>query len=111
MACELLRHGVPCRIIDQNDGPTDQSRALAIQARTLEVFENVGAIDAVLARGRKLHGLSAYSDGRRIVHITFDLSEMDTPYPFAVALPQSETERILIDVLKDAGARSNGGPG
>ena len=64
MACELLRHGVPCRIIDQDAGPTDQSRALGLQARTLEVFENFGIIDRVLARGRRLHGVSAHADGR-----------------------------------------------
>ena len=55
MACELLRHGVPCRVIEQNEGPTPltQSRALGIQARTLEALENVGATPAVLCRAGK----------------------------------------------------------
>ena len=105
MACELLRHGVSCRIIEQNEGPTPltQSRALAVQARTLEALENVGATEPILAQGRKVHGLSGYHDGRRIVHLTFDLEALDTPYPFIITLPQGQTERILLDGLESRG--------
>jgi 2-polyprenyl-6-methoxyphenol hydroxylase-like FAD-dependent oxidoreductase len=100
MACELARHGVPCRIVDASPGPTDQSRALGIQARTLEVFDNVGIVDQVLARARRVHGLGAFSEGRRITHITFDLEGLETPYPYLLVLPQGETERLLVERLK-----------
>ena len=56
-------------------------------------------IDPVLAEGRTLHGLSAYADGRRVLHLSLDLDESDTPYPFVLCLPQSRTERILLDRL------------
>ena len=29
MACELIRHGVPCRIVDPKSGPTSESRVLS----------------------------------------------------------------------------------
>lgn len=103
MACELARHGVACRIVNENPGPTDQSRALGIQARTLEVFEDVGVVDEVLAEARKLHGFSAFAEGRRITHITFDLEGLETPYPYLLILPQSRTEHILIDRLRTHG--------
>ncbi len=105
MACELLRHGIPCRVIEQNEGstPLTQSRALAIQARTLEVLENVGATERILAQGRKVHGISGYHGGRRIAHLTLDLDALDTPYPYIITLPQGQTERILIDILKSRG--------
>ncbi len=103
MACELARHGVACRIVDANEGPTDQSRALAIQARTLEVFEGMGIIGPFLEGGRKYYGMSAFADGRRIVHLTFDLDGLDTPYPFPICLPQDRTERILRDRLRGLG--------
>jgi len=103
MACELARHGTPCRIIDAGDGPTDQSRALGIQARTLEVFENVGVVDRVLAEGRKLRGLQAYADGERLLHVGLDLEGLETHYPFLLILPQSETERILLARLGEHG--------
>ncbi len=103
MACELARHGVSVRIIDASDGPTTQSRALGIQARTLEVFENIGIVDEVLARARKIHGLSAFADGHRITHISFDMESFETHYPYLLILPQGETEQILVDRLKTYG--------
>jgi 2-polyprenyl-6-methoxyphenol hydroxylase-like FAD-dependent oxidoreductase len=103
MACELARHGVPCRIVDSSEGPTEQSRALGIQARTLEVFENVGVVEDVLARARKVHGMGAFADGRRITHITFDLEALETHYPYLLILPQGETEKILVGRLKGHG--------
>jgi len=103
MACELARHGVTSRIIDASEGPTDQSRALGIQARTLEVFRQIGIVDQVLAKGRKVHGVSAFSDARRIAHITLDLEGLETPYPYLLILPQGDTERILLDRLKTYG--------
>src|SRR5512135_3106148 len=83
LACELRRHGVACRIIDQNDGPTplNESRALGIQARTLEVFRETGIADAVLARAKRFQGMSAFSAGRRVAHLSFDFEDLDTRYP------------------------------
>jgi len=102
MACELLRHGVPCRIIDQDEGPTVQTRALGLQTRTLEVFSNMGVIDEVLDKGKRVYGLNAYADNHRIAHVSFDSGD-DTPYPFTVHLPQSQTEPILIGSLAKRG--------
>jgi 2-polyprenyl-6-methoxyphenol hydroxylase-like FAD-dependent oxidoreductase len=105
MACELLRHGVPCQVIEQNEGPTPltQSRALAIQARTLEALENVGATERIVSQGRKVHGISAYHAGRRIIHLTLDLDALDTHYPYITTLPQGQTERILLELLQSRG--------
>src|SRR5208282_2473454 len=102
MACELARHGVPCQIVDSRERPTDESRAIAVQSRTLEIFENIGVVGPVLAQGKKIHGLSAYA-GRRIVHVSLDFEVQETPYPFVVSLPQAQTERILIDLLSSHG--------
>jgi 2-polyprenyl-6-methoxyphenol hydroxylase-like FAD-dependent oxidoreductase len=103
MACELRRHGVGCRIIDANEGPMDQSRALALQARTLEVLRDMGVIDQALAQGKRVHGLNAYHDGRRIAHVGFDFDDLDPPYPFILVLPQGQTERLLIEHLSGLG--------
>src|SRR6516165_6104846 len=82
MALELLRHGIDCRIIDKNKAPTDQSRALAVHARTLEIFENIGVIDEVLKQGLKVHVLNIYVHKRRILHVSLD--ELESPYPFVI---------------------------
>ncbi|MGH7813256.1 MAG: FAD-dependent monooxygenase [Candidatus Binataceae bacterium] len=93
LAGELARHGTKCRIIDKAPAPTMQSRALAIHARTLEVFDALGIADEVIAAGHKVFGVTAYSGGRRLAHISFD--GLESRFPYIVMLPQSETERIL----------------
>ena len=103
LACELLRHGVDCRIIDQSAGPTDQSRAFGIQARTLEVFEAIGVVGEILDRGLPLHGIGVYSDGHRVAHVRLDFEGLDTHYPVILSLPQGETERVLVDGLARLG--------
>lgn len=101
MAFELQRRGISCRIIDKISVPTDQSRALAIHAKTLEAFENMGIVDEILKAGQKLHAVNIYVHEKRILHLTMD--ELESPYPFIISLPQSETERILTGELKKSG--------
>ena len=101
LAAELTRQGVRVRIIDENSGPVDYSRAVAIHARTLEIFADMGVIEPVLRDGRRIHGASIYDGPERILH--FDLDELDSPYRFTVNLPQSQTERILLDHLAELG--------
>ncbi|MCA1684396.1 MAG: FAD-dependent monooxygenase [Planctomycetia bacterium] len=106
-ACELSRHGARCRLIDSGSGPTpaNESRALAVWQRTLEVFRGVGVIDRVLARGKKLHAMNIYKGGERLARIGLDLEDAETPYPSVISLPQGETERALIERLERHGGR------
>ena len=62
MAAELTRHSIPCRIIDKKFGVTDKTKALSVQSRTMEVFEDMGIIDEVLERGRIVSGFSFYNE-------------------------------------------------
>ena len=105
LACELLRHGVPCRVVDADEGPTptNESRALAIQARTLEVFDAMGIAPALLDRGLRVSGANLDAGGRRIASIRIGPDVLDTPYPFILALPQGETERVLLGRLGELG--------
>lgn len=45
----LTRRGVPVVVVDQKEGPTRESRALAVQARTMEIYDQLGLADQVLA--------------------------------------------------------------
>jgi len=103
MASELYRHGLPCRIIDASPQPCEQSRALGIHARSLEVFEFMGTVEPFLQQGFKLSGVSMFNRGEKVV--TLALDELDSPYSFLLSLPQSETERILAAHLESFGAR------
>jgi 2-polyprenyl-6-methoxyphenol hydroxylase-like FAD-dependent oxidoreductase len=93
LAAELARHGVRCRIVDKAPAPSMHSKALAIFPRTLEIFAQMGMLAPVLQAGRKLSGVNAYAQGRKLVHGSF--ADVDSPYPYAICLPQSEIEQIL----------------
>lgn len=101
MANELVRHGVRCRIIERAPERAQTSRALAIFPRTLEAFETMGLSERFLAGGHRIHGLSLYHREDRIAQI--ELTSVPSPYPFVLALPQSETERFLSENLAAAG--------
>ena len=101
MASELTRHGLQCRIIDKKDGITDKTKALTLQSRTMEVFEDMGLIQEVLETGRPVSGFSFYAEGEQIAHISS--GELDTPYPYILLHPQSDTERSLNNHLNSLG--------
>ena len=102
MACELLRHGLSCRIVDAVENPTTFSKAQILHTRTLEVLEQMGLVEDFLKKGRALHLLSMYTpDLRRIFHFT--VGEFDSAYPYMLSLPQHDTEQILIEHLRRQG--------
>lgn len=103
MACELARHGVPCRIIDKAAQRSQTSKALGIFPRTLEVFETMGVADAVVSAGQALFHAIFHQREKEIARI--DFSSIASPYPFVVSLAQAETERILIEHLARLGAQ------
>lgn len=101
LACELARHGVSFRIVDKSAVASTMSKALAVHARSLEVFEDMGIVDKFLTYGLKLKAINVYADSKQIAHMTLD--ELDSVYSFALSLPQSDTERILMDRLGELG--------
>jgi 2-polyprenyl-6-methoxyphenol hydroxylase-like FAD-dependent oxidoreductase len=103
LACELVRRGVDARIVDRCAAPTDKSKALGVQARTLEALDAMGIADRFVAAGRKVHGVNFYADGARLAHVSLD--DIDSPYTYMLSLPQSETERLLAEHLAELGAR------
>src|SRR5215472_778798 len=102
MAAELNRHGVSCRIIDRNDGPTHASRAASIQARTLEILDSVSLADEFVQVGNICHATATYSSDHKLIkYLTFD--ELDSAFPFVLQTPQSQTERMLARYLARLG--------
>jgi 2-polyprenyl-6-methoxyphenol hydroxylase-like FAD-dependent oxidoreductase len=99
LALWLTKQGVNVRIIDKTDGPGTTSRAVAVQARTLELYRQLDLTDEVLAQGHKVPGINLWVQGRRQTHISFENLAADlTPYaPFTYA--QDQHEKLLIDRL------------
>jgi len=103
-AIELKRAGLDVRIIDKSDHMAEYSQALVVQARTLEQFQRYGIADEAVARGRKLYGARFYSEGKKIVSMSFD--ELSSRYPFLLFLPQSETEALLNEHMERLGVKT-----
>lgn len=93
-AAELFRLGLNCRIVDKAAARTDKSKALVLWPRTLELLATSGAVEPFLAAGTRVVRAGLYGAGKCLADI--DLGEFPSPYPFALMLPQSETERLLV---------------
>jgi len=100
----LTHMGVSVRIVDQTAEPGTTSRALAVQARTLELYRQLGLADTVVARGRKVLGANFWVSGRKVARFPLgDVGNDLSPFPYAVIYPQDEHERLLIERLAEAG--------
>jgi 2-polyprenyl-6-methoxyphenol hydroxylase-like FAD-dependent oxidoreductase len=106
LALWLTRLGVSVRIIDKTAEPGTTSRALAVQARTLELYRQLGLADAVVTRGRKMTTINLWRTGTHVAHVVFgDMGADLSPFPYALIYPQDEHERLLIDRLAEAGVQ------
>jgi 2-polyprenyl-6-methoxyphenol hydroxylase-like FAD-dependent oxidoreductase len=96
--------GARVRIVDKTAEPGTTSRALAVQARTLELYRQAGLADAVVSGGHRVAAVNLWAFGRRVAHAVFgELGAGISPFPFALTYPQDEHERLLIDRLAKAG--------
>jgi 2-polyprenyl-6-methoxyphenol hydroxylase-like FAD-dependent oxidoreductase len=106
LALWLTRLGVKVRIIDKTAEAGTTSRALAVQARTLEFYHQVGLDDAVVAGGVKIETLNLWASGHRVATVRLQrIGEGLTPYAFALVFPQDAHERLLIERLGALGVR------
>ena len=93
LALGLVRQGVRCRVLDRDAGPARTSRASELHARTLEILDAMGAATDLLAAGLPLGVVTFVSRGRRVAQLA--TAGVDSSFPARLALPQSDTERIL----------------
>jgi 2-polyprenyl-6-methoxyphenol hydroxylase-like FAD-dependent oxidoreductase len=103
LAAELAAFGVRARLIDRGLDRVHESRALAIQPRTLEVLAGLGVTGELIASGNRAVELRMHVPGRVVTVPMFDLGLDDTAYPFLLFLSQAETERVLGEYLAAAG--------
>ncbi len=102
MALQLKRYGVRSRIIDKALAPAHTSKALVVQARTLELLEEMDLAENEIVRGVKVQNFSVFSERKRIRSLNF-ASLRNTSYPYLLFVPQYETEQVLSERLTDLG--------
>lgn len=82
LALWLTRLGARVRIVDKTAEPGTTSRALVVQARTLELYRQVGLADAVVERGRKASAVNLWVAGKRAARVAFgDFGTGLSPFP------------------------------
>lgn len=107
LALWLMRLGVRVRIVDRTAEPGTTSRAVAVQARTVEMYGQLGLADTIVEHGRKALGANFWVAGKQVAHMVFGSSMGAglSPYPYALIYPQDEHERVLIDRLAAGGVK------
>lgn len=104
LANQLKRRGVRVQIIDRHSGPAQQSRAMAVQARTMEIYSKLGIADQALALGQTGTGANMWAEGRWSARIPLgDIGEDQSPFPYVLILGQDDNERIMGKHLLDQG--------
>jgi 2-polyprenyl-6-methoxyphenol hydroxylase-like FAD-dependent oxidoreductase len=113
LACDLARRGIDCRVIDRAQELFIGSRAKGLQPRTLEVFDDLGVIDAIRAGGAPFPEFRLYSGERVCWERSVDemlgvpplASVPAVPYPRPWLIPQWRTDRILADRFAALGGK------
>ena len=100
-ALELSRFGIPVRLIEKKSQPETTSRAIGVQARTLELLEQRGLAESLVKLGNPGLAASIYGGGKRIFRLSFE--HIDSKYNYLLFVSQAETEKILREALDRAG--------
>ena len=104
LALWLTKLGVKVRIVDKTAEPGTTSRALAVQARTLELYRQLDLTEAVVAKGHHVPAVNLWVKGERAARLGFESVGFGlTPYPFLHIFPQDQHERLLIERLDALG--------
>lgn len=103
LANELVRHGISVRIVDKNAERTDKSKALVLWSRTLELFDDAGYAKEFIPSGMVAHGARIANGTETVAQITFD--SVDSRFPYALMIPQNESERVLEEKLEAGGVK------
>ena len=106
LALWLAQQGVKFRIIDRAPGPGRASRAMAVQARTLELYAQLGIADDVVEHGIKMQTVHLRETGREVAEMSVkDMGIGISPYPFVLCFPQDDHEKLLVEHLTAKGVQ------
>lgn len=100
-ACQLSRFGIEFVIADRKSKPTEESRAMIVTARSMEIYQQMGLSDTILDKGKIISSLSVISRGKEKVDFPIGKSgEGLTDFPYMLAFEQSANERLMYETLQ-----------
>jgi 2-polyprenyl-6-methoxyphenol hydroxylase-like FAD-dependent oxidoreductase len=104
LANQLGRRGVRALLVDRHAHPARETRALGVQARTMEIYAQLGVVGRALDLGKRGTGANVWANGRRAARVPLgETGRAATPYPYLFVLGQDDNERILGERLRDWG--------
>ena len=104
LACQLIRYGVDFVIIDRNETTTPHSKAIGVQARTLEIYEQMGLANELVELGAKAEHARLVVGGEVRGAVDFsDIGTGMTPYPYLLIVEQGKHEKLLYDHILSNG--------
>ncbi|MBY0289120.1 MAG: FAD-dependent oxidoreductase [Mycobacteriaceae bacterium] len=101
LAASLVARGVTTTVVDQQAAGANTSRAAVVNARTLEVLEDLDLARRLVKEGVEAPRFTIRDRGRTLIPI--DFSALPTEYPYSLMVPQSTTERLLLQRLEELG--------
>jgi 2-polyprenyl-6-methoxyphenol hydroxylase-like FAD-dependent oxidoreductase len=101
VAASLVKRGIATTVVDRQPAGANTSRAAVVNARSLEVLESLDVARRLVKEGVQAPRFSIRDGARTLVPI--DFSSLPTDYPYSLMVPQSTTERLLLDRLIELG--------
>jgi 2-polyprenyl-6-methoxyphenol hydroxylase-like FAD-dependent oxidoreductase len=101
LAASLVKRGVATTVVDRQPAGANTSRAAVVNARTLEVLEDLDVARRLVKEGIQAPRFSIRDRARTLIPI--DFTELPTDYPYSLMVPQSTTEKLLLDRLLELG--------
>ena len=98
LAGDLARAGVGCTVLERRAEGSNLTRAFAVHARTLELFDTRGLAEELVATGARVGALRVFGQ------LEVDLSRLPTRFPYVLVTPQYHTERVLEEYASTHGA-------
>jgi 2-polyprenyl-6-methoxyphenol hydroxylase-like FAD-dependent oxidoreductase len=104
LACQLIRYGIDFVVVDKKETTTPYSKAIGVQARTLEIYEQIGLADKLIALGAVAEKARMFAGGKMRGEAEFkSLGDGLSPYPYILLVEQGLHEKVLYDHIKTAG--------
>jgi len=104
LACQLIRYDIDFVIFDRKESITDLSKAIAVQARTLEIYEQLDLAERAVDAGAVARRVNIVTNGeiRGSINLS-DIGKDLSPFPFVLLLEQSKNEQLLYDYFQRHG--------
>ena len=101
VAASLVNRGIATTVVDTQAAGSNTSKAAVVNARTLEVLEDLDVARRLVKEGIQAPRFTIRDGNRTLIPV--DFSPLPTAYPYSLMVPQSTTERLLLDRLTELG--------